>query len=89
MTGAAGFVGSTLMRALVQRGARVHGLILEGSDLSRIEDLRGVTLHCGYVAHRRSLRMVLKKYPKSGQSSEAHQRLEKLGVRIGGAIDAD
>ncbi len=39
-----------------------------------------------YIA---SLRAVLKKYPKSGQSSEAHQRLEKLGVRIGGAVDAE
>lgn len=39
-----------------------------------------------YIA---SLRAVLKKYPKSGQSSEAHQRLEQLGVRIGGAVDAE
>jgi len=39
-----------------------------------------------YVA---SLRMVLKKYPKTGESSQAHQRLEKMGVRMGGAVDAD
>jgi TolA-binding protein len=36
-----------------------------------------------------SLRGVLKKYPKSGESSAAHQRLEALGIRIGGAIDAE
>jgi hypothetical protein len=36
-----------------------------------------------------SLRAVLKKYPKSGQSSSAHQELEKLGVRIGGGVNAE
>jgi TolA-binding protein len=36
-----------------------------------------------------ALRAVLKKYPKSGQSSSAHQELEKLGVRIGGGVDAN
>jgi tetratricopeptide (TPR) repeat protein len=35
-----------------------------------------------------ALRAVLKKYPKSGQSSSAHEELEKLGVRIGGGVDA-
>jgi tetratricopeptide (TPR) repeat protein len=39
-----------------------------------------------YVA---ALRGVLKKYPKSPQSSEAHQRLEELGLRIGGGVDAE
>jgi TolA-binding protein len=37
----------------------------------------------------RSLRGVLKKYPKSGQSSEAHQRLEEMGLPIGGGVEAD
>ena len=37
----------------------------------------------------RSLRGVLKKYPKSGQSSEAHQRLEEMGLPIGGGTDAE
>lgn len=36
-----------------------------------------------------ALRAVLKKYPKSGQSSTAHQELEKLGVKIGGGVDAE
>lgn len=37
----------------------------------------------------RTLRSVLKKYPKSGQSSEAHQRLEEMGLPIGGGVDAE
>lgn len=36
-----------------------------------------------------ALRTVLKKYPKSRESSYAHERLEKLGIRIGGGVDAD
>lgn len=36
-----------------------------------------------------ALRNVLKKYPKSGQSSTAHQELEKMGAKIGGGVDAD
>ena len=39
-----------------------------------------------YVA---ALRSVLKKYPESGQSSEAHQQLERLGIKIGGGVDAE
>lgn len=39
-----------------------------------------------YVA---GLRYVLAKYPKSQQSSAAHQELEKLGKKIGGGVDAD
>jgi TolA-binding protein len=39
-----------------------------------------------YVA---ALRGVMKKHPKSGQSSAAHQELERLGIRIGGGVDAE
>jgi len=39
-----------------------------------------------YVA---ALRAVMKKYPKSRQSSEAHQHLERLGARIGGGVEAE
>ena len=35
------------------------------------------------------LRGVLKKYPKSSQSSTAHQELEAMGVNIGGGVDAE
>jgi len=36
-----------------------------------------------------ALRGVMKKYPKSGESSSAHQELEALGIKIGGATDAE
>jgi len=38
-----------------------------------------------YVAN---LRGIMKKYPQSGQSNDAHEELERLGVRIGGGVDA-
>ena len=38
-----------------------------------------------YVAN---LRGILKKYPASGQSSVAHEELERLGFKIGGGVDA-
>ena len=36
-----------------------------------------------------ALRGVMKKYPKSSESTAAHERLEALGIKIGGGIDAD
>ena len=36
-----------------------------------------------------SLRDVLKKYPDSSESKQAHLELEKEGVKIGGGVDAD
>ena len=36
-----------------------------------------------------ALRAVLKKYPQSGQSREAHLQLEELGIKMGGGIDAN
>jgi TolA-binding protein len=39
-----------------------------------------------YVA---ALRNVMKKYPKSGESNAAHLELERLGVKIGGGVDAE
>lgn len=38
--------------------------------------------------HIAALRMVLKKYPESAQSSTAHHELERLGVKMGGGVDA-
>ena len=37
----------------------------------------------------RGLRGVLKKYPKSHESSQAHLRLEEMGLPIGGGVDAE
>jgi tetratricopeptide (TPR) repeat protein len=39
--------------------------------------------------HIASLRAVLKKYPKSGESRSAHLELERMNVRIGGGVDAE
>jgi TolA-binding protein len=39
-----------------------------------------------YIA---ALRAVLKKYPGSAQSNTAHLELEKLGVKMGGGVDAE
>ena len=36
-----------------------------------------------------ALRGVMKKYPKSGQSNQSHLELEKMGIPIGGAVDAE
>ena len=36
-----------------------------------------------------ALRHIMKKYPGSGHSNTAHERLEALGVRIGGGVDAN
>jgi UDP-glucose 4-epimerase len=37
VTGASGFVGSALVRALLDRGAAVHGTVRAGSDLRRLD----------------------------------------------------
>jgi outer membrane protein assembly factor BamD (BamD/ComL family) len=34
-----------------------------------------------------ALRHVMKKYQRSGESRHAHERLEELGVKIGGAVE--
>jgi len=36
-----------------------------------------------------AFRAVLKKYPKSRQSSSAHEELERMGIKIGGGVDAE
>ena len=48
LTGAAGFVGSHVLRALVHRGAQVTAVVRPGADLSRIED---VVPHVAIVEH--------------------------------------
>lgn len=46
VTGAAGFIGSQLLRRLVSEGARVHALVRPGTSLNRIDDWRRkVRLH--------------------------------------------
>lgn len=46
LTGATGYIGSRLLRRLVQEGREIHIIVRSGSDLSLIEDLSGsVTSH--------------------------------------------
>lgn len=46
--------------------------------------------HAGdHKRHVAQLRYIMKAYPRSGESSTAHQELEKMGVKIGGGVDAE
>jgi len=56
VTGAAGFVGANLVRALLQRGAEVHGLVQERTDLWRLAEIKSrIQLHRGDLLNRESL----------------------------------
>ena len=56
VTGAAGFVGSNVTRALVHLGARVHAIVRPTSQVWRIEDLLAdLRVHCVDLADRDSL----------------------------------
>jgi nucleoside-diphosphate-sugar epimerase len=45
VTGAAGFIGANLTRALLREGAEVHALVRPKSDLWRLDGLHGVRIH--------------------------------------------
>ena len=61
VTGISGFIGSHLARRLVAEGALVHGLVRKGSDLQRIQDIKGlVTLHCASLEGFESLSGIVK-----------------------------
>ncbi|AFY58261.1 nucleoside-diphosphate-sugar epimerase [Rivularia sp. PCC 7116] len=55
VTGANGFTGSHLVKALVQRGDSVVGLVRKSSDLSRLEDTE-IQLVTGDITDRKALR---------------------------------
>jgi len=57
VTGAAGFVGASLVRRLVKMGLRVHALVPSEGDLWRIQDLlHGPTLHRGDITDENFVR---------------------------------
>lgn len=57
VTGAAGFVGANLVRALVDRGAEVHAVVRSQTDLWRIQDVESsVALQRADVTDRAALR---------------------------------
>lgn len=53
VTGAAGFIGANLVRALLDRGAEVHGLVRPDGDVWRLRDLpASLTLQAASIADR-------------------------------------
>ena len=61
VTGAAGFIGSNIVRAAAGRGARVHAMVRPGSSLGRIEDLLpSVQAHSADLTDPASLRSLWK-----------------------------
>jgi tetratricopeptide (TPR) repeat protein len=63
-------------------GAIASKASLKAADIYRISGDKGKEVS--------QLRMVLKRYPKSGESSEAHNRLESYGVALtGGEAEAE
>lgn len=60
ITGAAGFVGSHLVRKLIKDGYGVHILIRPSTDLERIHDVvPSINLHTGDLADRDGIRRIL------------------------------
>ncbi len=60
VTGAAGFVGANLVRALIERGAEVHGLVQEQTDVWRLAEIGSrVRLHRGDLLNKESLSAAL------------------------------
>ena len=59
VTGANGFTGSHLVKALQQRGDSVVGLVRETSDLTRLKDTE-IQLVTGEITDRKALRQAMK-----------------------------
>jgi TolA-binding protein len=75
------------MDSAIQQLREIEGFFVPVAPKAAIE-VAHVYNHFGQRAlYVSELRNVLKKYPKSGESSQAHQELEALGERIGGAVD--
>ena len=58
VTGANGFTGSHLVKALLQRGDSVVGLVRKSSDLTRLEDT-DIQLVTGDITDRNALRQAM------------------------------
>ena len=89
LTGATGFIGAHLARALVERGDDVRITLREGSDTREIDDLDVERVKCD-VLQTRSVRWVMKGVDKvfhaAGMTSVRPSDAERLfEVNVGGA----
>jgi len=89
LTGATGFIGAHLARALVERGDDVRITMREGSDTREIDDLDVERVRCD-VLQRRSVRRAMKGVDKvfhaAGMTSVRPEDAERLfEVNVGGA----
>lgn len=67
LTGASGFVGSHLARALVAQGKEVHALVRKSSNLWRLKEiLPTLQLYCGDLAERESIERVVTRVKPRG-----------------------
>lgn len=88
LTGATGFIGAHLARALVERGDELRITVREGSDTTEIDDLDLECVRCD-VRDRRAVRRALKGVDKvfhaAGMTSVRPEDAERLfEVNLGG-----
>lgn len=94
ITGAAGFIGSNLMRLLVAAGCRPHGIIRPGSRPWRLEGVaRQVVLHEADLADESALEAVFARalpdlvfHLATPRGSSESARAEMLRVNVLGAV---
>ncbi|MEK6228315.1 MAG: NAD-dependent epimerase/dehydratase family protein [Actinomycetota bacterium] len=88
LTGATGFIGSHLARALAQRGEDLRVTVREGSDTREIDDLEVERVRCNLLdrrAVRRALKGVDKVFHAAGMTSVRPSDAERLfEVNVGG-----
>lgn len=89
LTGATGFIGAHLARALVERGDDLRITVREGSDTSEIGDLDVETVRCDVLQRasvRRAMKGVDKVFHAAGMTSVRPDEAERLfEVNVGGA----
>ena len=88
LTGATGFIGSHLARALAERGEDLRVTVREGSDTSEIDDLDVERVRCNLLdrrAVRRALNGVDKVFHAAGMTSVRPSDADRLfEVNVGG-----
>lgn len=78
VAGAAGFIGSHLVRALADRGDSVHALVRPGTSLARLEDLVDrITVHRIDAYHQEALLDCFRKVRPAAVVNTARSRLNR------------